>query len=118
MSGCQLTNSSSFIPENILIHAISLSVSDFYVCEPFGAKIVLNLRDDDPEVSVLIEPIQVKISGETLKCLIKIPSCLETYKKNDAISLSSKYGEVYLLDEREVWKKYDGVVIDGSLYMY
>lgn len=31
LSECQLTNSESFIPENIQIQALSLSVSDFYV---------------------------------------------------------------------------------------
>lgn len=73
-------------------------MSDFYVCEPFGAKIVLSLRSEVPDVSVLIEPIHVKINSDVLKYLVKIPSCLETYKKNDAISLSSKYGELYMLE--------------------
>lgn len=42
------------MPENILVRAVSLSLSDFYVCEPFGAKIVLNLREAIPDISVLI----------------------------------------------------------------
>lgn len=45
LSGCQMTNSESLTPDNILIGAISLSVSDFYVLEPFASKIVLNLRN-------------------------------------------------------------------------
>lgn len=42
---------------------MSISVSDFYVCEPFGAKIVLNLREEVPDISVLIEPIKVKVNS-------------------------------------------------------
>lgn len=66
----------------------------------------------------MIEPIKCKINNECLQCLITMPNCLGTYKKNDAVSLSSKYGELYMMAGNERWKNYDGIIIDGLLYLY
>jgi hypothetical protein len=49
---------------------------------------------------------------------MNMPNCLGTYKKNDAVSLSSKYGELYLMAGNERWKNYDGIIVDGLLYLY
>lgn len=91
LSNCQVTNSTSLFPQNILVSAVSVSLSDTYILPPTAVKLFIEV-EPSTLISAVVEPLTIKLDMPTLGLLKRLPGCLGTYRKNDAISLSSKYG--------------------------
>ena len=69
-----------------------------------------DLKVEITSVKLLIEPKEIKNVKGLLHCLTNL-------KKSTALDISSFHGEVFVL-QKEIWKKYDAIIVNDSLYLY